>query len=83
MDEFQKRLIFLQKIGASNYELLESLLQGDELERTQLADLKQVLEHFQPKKLLMTEHFGLMSGAQKPGQTLRDFMLNCRGPQMR
>lgn len=73
-DEDDKRLIFLQEVGTSNYELLESLLQGQEPEKATLAQLRTAMEqHFQPKKLLMAERFGLMSKAQKQGQTLQEY----------
>lgn len=73
-DEGDKRLIFLQEIGASNYELLESLLQGKEPETATMAQMQEAMEqHFQPKKLLMAERFGLMSKTQKQGQTLQEY----------
>lgn len=73
-EEIDKRLIFLQEIGSSNYELLESLLQGKELERVPLEELRDAMEHhFQPKKLLMAERFALMKKAQKPTQTLQEY----------
>ncbi|EYC42768.1 hypothetical protein Y032_0519g2835 [Ancylostoma ceylanicum] len=68
VDEKERRLVFLQEVGNSNHELLESLLQGQELEVTDLADLCNAMEkHFQPKKLILAERFGLMSKSQKPG----------------
>nr|CDJ97739.1 Zinc finger domain containing protein [Haemonchus contortus] len=73
-DEGDKRLIFLQEVGASNYELLESLLQGKEPEMATMVELKQAMEQqFQPKKLLVAERFGLMSKSQKAGQTLQEY----------
>uniref|UniRef100_A0A7I4Z532 Retrotrans_gag domain-containing protein n=1 Tax=Haemonchus contortus TaxID=6289 RepID=A0A7I4Z532_HAECO len=74
VEEKEKRLVFLQEVGNSNYELLESLLQGQELESTDLASLSNAMEkHFQPKKLVLAERFGLMSKMQKPGQSLQEF----------
>lgn len=73
VDEGDERLIFLQEVGASNYEFLESLLQGREPEKTPLDEMREVMEkHFQPRKLLMAERFGLMSRVQKSGQSLQD-----------
>ncbi|KAK6044731.1 30S ribosomal protein S14 domain protein [Cooperia oncophora] len=58
-EEREQRLIFLQEVGNSNYELLESLLQGRELEDVELKDLRQAMErHYQPKKLVLAERFG-------------------------
>ncbi|KAL6723826.1 hypothetical protein Aduo_018790 [Ancylostoma duodenale] len=74
VDEKERCLVFLQEVGNSNYELLESLLQGQELGATDLADLFNAMEkHFQPKKLILAERFGLMSKSQKPGQSLHEF----------
>uniref|UniRef100_A0A7I4Y123 CCHC-type domain-containing protein n=1 Tax=Haemonchus contortus TaxID=6289 RepID=A0A7I4Y123_HAECO len=73
-EEKDQRLIFLQEVGNSNYELLESLLQGRELEDVELKDLRQAMErHYQPKKLILAERFGLMSKVQKPGQALHEY----------
>ncbi|KAK6043945.1 hypothetical protein COOONC_18550 [Cooperia oncophora] len=73
-EEREQRLIFLQEVGNSNYELLESLLQGRELEDVELKDLRQAMErHYQPKKLVLAERFGLMSKVQKPGQALHEY----------
>lgn len=73
-DEKDKRLIFLQEVGNSNYELLESLLQGRELEDVDLNELRAAMEkHYQPKRLLLAERFGLMSKVQKSGQALHEF----------
>lgn len=72
VDEVDKRLIFLQEVGASNYELLGSLLQGKELEATTLQELKEAMEkHYQPKKLLLAEQFGMMTRTQKVVRTLQ------------
>ncbi|VDO67390.1 unnamed protein product [Haemonchus placei] len=66
-EEKDQQLIFLQEVGNSYYELLESLLQGRELEDVELKELRQVIErHYQPKKRL-AQRFGLMSEVQKPG----------------
>ncbi|VDL82659.1 unnamed protein product [Nippostrongylus brasiliensis] len=76
-DEGDKRLIFLQEVGAANYELLGSLLQGKQAETATMAQMEEVMEqHFQPKKLLMAENFGLMSKTQKHGQTLQEYYAN-------
>ncbi|KAK6011873.1 hypothetical protein OSTOST_23028 [Ostertagia ostertagi] len=73
-DEMEQRLIFLQEIGGSNYELLESLLQGREPEQVPLKELSETMaSHFQPKKLVLAERYGLMSRTQRPGQTLQDY----------
>ncbi|XGW34442.1 hypothetical protein V3C99_018378 [Haemonchus contortus] len=73
-EEKDQRLIFPQEVGNSNYELLESLLQGRELEDVELKDLRQAMErHYQPKKLILAERFGLMSKVQKPGQALHEY----------
>ncbi|KAK6049501.1 hypothetical protein COOONC_12994 [Cooperia oncophora] len=65
---------FQQEVGNSNYELLESLLQGRELEDVELKELRQAMErHYQPKKLVLAERFGLMSKVQKPGQALHEY----------
>ncbi|XGW25012.1 hypothetical protein V3C99_006445, partial [Haemonchus contortus] len=73
-DEMEQRLIFLQEIGGSNYELLESLLQGKEPEQVTLKELSDAMaSHFQPKKLILAERYGLMSRTQRPGQTLQDY----------
>ena len=72
--ESDQRLIFLQEIGDSNYELLESLLQGRTLEDTPNTELYSVMEkHFAPKKLVLAERYRLMTMAQNSGQTLQDF----------
>ncbi|EYC19104.1 hypothetical protein Y032_0025g1175 [Ancylostoma ceylanicum] len=74
VDETDKRLIFLQEVGGANYELLESLLQGKELESATLEELREAMErHFQPKKLILAERFAMMSKAQKTGQTLQEY----------
>ncbi|VDO64362.1 unnamed protein product [Heligmosomoides polygyrus] len=74
VDEADKRLIFHREVGANNYELLESLLQGKELEATTLHELKETMEkHYQPKKLLLAERFEMMTRTKKVGQTLQDF----------
>ncbi|VDO20676.1 unnamed protein product [Haemonchus placei] len=73
-EEGDKRLIFLQEVGNSNYELLESLSQGRELEEVPLKDLRAAMEqHYQPKKLVLAERFGLMSKTQKQGQSLHEY----------
>ncbi|KAK6056210.1 hypothetical protein COOONC_06285 [Cooperia oncophora] len=73
-EEREQRLVFLQEVGNSNYELLESLLQGRELEEVELKELRQAMErHYQPKKLVLAERFGLMSKVQKPGQALHEY----------
>ncbi|KAK6019600.1 hypothetical protein OSTOST_14756 [Ostertagia ostertagi] len=60
--------------GGSNYELLESLLQGREPEQVPLKELSETMaSHFQPKKLVLAERYGLMSRTQRPGQTLQDY----------
>ncbi|VDL65922.1 unnamed protein product, partial [Nippostrongylus brasiliensis] len=73
-EERDQRLIFLQEVGNANYELLESLLQGRELEEVELHELRTAMEkHYQPRKLVLAERFGLMSLVQKPGQALHEF----------
>nr|CDJ91781.1 hypothetical protein LOC100635881 [Haemonchus contortus] len=73
-EEGDQRLIVLQEVGDSNYELLESLLQGRELEEVPLKDLRAAIEqHYQPKKLVLAERFGLMSKTQKQGQSLHEY----------
>ncbi|KIH47194.1 reverse transcriptase [Ancylostoma duodenale] len=60
VDEKERCLVFLQE--------------GQELGATDLADLFNAMEkHFQPKKLILAERFGLMSKSQKPGQSLHEF----------
>uniref|UniRef100_A0A0N4XJ69 Gag protein n=1 Tax=Nippostrongylus brasiliensis TaxID=27835 RepID=A0A0N4XJ69_NIPBR len=74
VEEKDQRLVFLQEVGGSNYELLESLLQGRELEEVTLDELRSAMEkHYQPKRLVLAERFGLMSKSQKPGQALHEF----------
>ncbi|VDL74225.1 unnamed protein product [Nippostrongylus brasiliensis] len=76
-DEGDKRLIFLQEVGAANYELLESLLQGKQPETATMAQMEEVMEqHFQPKKLLIAKRFGLMSKTQKHGQILQEYYVD-------
>ncbi|KAK6025666.1 hypothetical protein OSTOST_08427, partial [Ostertagia ostertagi] len=93
-DEMEQRLIFLPEVGSRNYELLESLLQGKEPEQENggsnyelqgepehvpLKDLSErMANHFQPKKLVLEERYGLMSRTQRPGQTLQTIMRGCR-----
>lgn len=49
-------------------------MQGKELEEVELAELKAAMEkHFQPRKLVLAERFGLMTKTQKPGQALHEF----------
>nr|CDJ93460.1 Serine threonine protein kinase-related domain containing protein [Haemonchus contortus] len=63
-----------KEIGGSSYELLESLLQGKEPEQVTLKELSDTMaSHFQPKKLILAERYGLMSRTQRPGQTLQDY----------
>ena len=39
-----------------------------------LKELRQTMErHYQPKKLVLAERFGLMSKVQKPGQALHEY----------
>lgn len=55
-------------MGGSNYELLESLLQGRELEEVTLNDLRIAIEkHFQPSNLILAERVALMFKVQKLG----------------
>lgn len=72
-EEKDQRLISLQEVATSNYELLESLMQGRALEDVPLGELRAAMErHFQPRKLVLAERFGLMSKVQKPGQALNE-----------
>ncbi|VDO46019.1 unnamed protein product [Haemonchus placei] len=54
-EEKDQRLVFLQEVNNANYELLESLLQGRELEEVKIEDLRQAMERrFQPKMLVQS-----------------------------
>lgn len=73
-EEKDQRLVFLQEVGNSNYELLESLLQRRELEEVELKELRAAMEkHYQPKRLVLAERFGLMSMVQKLGKGLHEY----------
>ncbi|VDO94914.1 unnamed protein product [Heligmosomoides polygyrus] len=49
-------------------------MQGRELEDVPMGELRAVTEHhFQPRKLVMAERFGLMSKVQKTGQALNRY----------
>lgn len=50
------------------------LLQGRELEEVFLNELRAAMgKHFQPRKLILAERFGLRSKVQRTGQALHEF----------
>ncbi|KAK5967137.1 hypothetical protein GCK32_011307 [Trichostrongylus colubriformis] len=60
--------------GGGNCELLESLFRGKEAEQVTLKEWSDTMAgHFQPRKLILAERFGLMSRSQRLGQTLQDY----------
>src|SRR6218665_3994632 len=73
-DPKKQKLAFLAEIGESNYELLHSLLKGKQPKDEDYSTLTSLLEkHFEPKKLVMSERFRMLSLTQQPGQSLQDF----------
>lgn len=54
-------------------------MQGRELESVELSELEKAMEkHFQPKKLLLSKRYKMMSLAQHEGQSLHDFYAEIR-----
>ncbi|KAK6018042.1 hypothetical protein OSTOST_16420 [Ostertagia ostertagi] len=59
-------------IGGSNYELLESLLQGKDPEQVTLKELSEIMaSHFQSKKLILAERYGLCRDHNASGEALQ------------
>ncbi|VDL79897.1 unnamed protein product, partial [Nippostrongylus brasiliensis] len=64
----------LRKVSEEKEQRLVFLQEGRELEDVPLVELRAAMErHFQPRKLVLAERFGLMSKAQKPGQALNEY----------
>jgi len=71
--------VFLSVIGAKTYTLLRNLLAPTKLKEASLASLTCALKnHFEPKRVVITERFHSYRRNQEPGESIADYVAELR-----
>ena len=75
----RRKAIFLTSVGASTYSLLRTLVRPRQPQDLELDDIiRQLRNHYEPKKIVIAERFRYYKRQQKEGETVTVFLSELR-----